>query len=203
MLLKKDVHNAKIKDIEDKIPNITNLAINTILNAKINEIKKEIPSITNLATTTALTAVENKIPDHSKYITTPEFNLTAEHFAARLEQANLPSKNDIANFVKKTDFVDKLKSLNKKITSNKRKHVLVENELNELSEKVKTISTKGLTKDLIINLIFSMDQNISIQEHYKIILHLYQLKNKLNVLVALLGFICRNLMKCQKKILKI
>ena len=33
------------------------------------------PSITNLATTTtALTAVENKIPDHSKYITTPEFN---------------------------------------------------------------------------------------------------------------------------------
>ena len=31
------------------------------------------PSITNLATTTtALTAVENKIPDHSKYITTPE-----------------------------------------------------------------------------------------------------------------------------------
>ena len=30
----------------------------------------------------------------------------------------------------------------------KKKHVLVENEINELSEKVKAISTKGLTKDL-------------------------------------------------------
>ena len=29
------------------------------------------------------------------------------------------------------------------------KHVLVENGLNELSEKVNAISTKGLTKDLI------------------------------------------------------
>ena len=44
---------------------------------------------------------------------------------------------------------NKLKYLNKNVTSNKTKHVLVENELNELSEKVKAISTKGLTKDLI------------------------------------------------------
>ena len=68
--------------------------------------------------------------DHDKYITTPEFNkLTAENFAARLAQANLASKSDIANFVKKTDFDDKLKNLNKKVTSNKTKHLLVENEL--------------------------------------------------------------------------
>ena len=39
-----------------------------------------------------------------------------------------------------------------------------------------------------------MAQNISIQEYYKIILHLYQLKNTLNILVALLGFIRGNLM---------
>ena len=38
MLLKKDVYNAKIKNIEDKIPDITNLATNTTLNAKINKI---------------------------------------------------------------------------------------------------------------------------------------------------------------------
>ena len=60
-IVKKDVYNAKIKNIESKIPDITNLATNTTLNAKINEIKKDIPSITNLATTTGLTAVENKI----------------------------------------------------------------------------------------------------------------------------------------------
>ena len=84
---------------------------------------------------------EKTITDHNhdKYITTPEFNkLTSENFAARLKQANLASKSDIANFVNKTDFNNKLKD----VTSNK-------NELNELPKKVKAISTKGLTKDLI------------------------------------------------------
>ena len=47
-LIKKTIYNAKIKNIEDKIPDITNLAINTTLNAKINGIKSEIPSIHNL-----------------------------------------------------------------------------------------------------------------------------------------------------------
>ena len=64
-VVKKEVYNAQIKDIEDKTPDITNLAINTTLNAEINEIKNKIPNITNLANNTALTAVENKIPDHS------------------------------------------------------------------------------------------------------------------------------------------
>ena len=68
-----DIYNAKIKDIGDKVPDITNLATATTLNAKINRVKNEIPSITNLALTTALTAIENKIPDHSKCFTTPEF----------------------------------------------------------------------------------------------------------------------------------
>ena len=40
-LLKKDVYNAKITNIEDKIPNITRLATNTTLNTKINEVKKK------------------------------------------------------------------------------------------------------------------------------------------------------------------
>ena len=53
-VVKKDVHNAKIKNIEDKIPDITNVATNTTLNAKINEIRGEIHSITNLAITAAL-----------------------------------------------------------------------------------------------------------------------------------------------------
>ena len=92
------------------------------------------PSITNLATTTALTVVENKVPsvsnlvkktdyntktskieknvtnhDHDKNITTPVFNkLTVKNFAGRLVQADLASKSDIPNFVKKTDFDDKM-----------------------------------------------------------------------------------------------
>ena len=65
---KKDVYNAKIINTEDKIPVITNVAINTTLNAKVNEIKNEILSITNLATITALTAVENKIRNVSNLV---------------------------------------------------------------------------------------------------------------------------------------
>ena len=73
-------------------------------------LKTKILNITNLATFTTFTAVENKIPDHSKYITTPEFNkFTAENFAARLTQANLAGKGNITNFVKMADFDDKLK----------------------------------------------------------------------------------------------
>ena len=45
-------------------------------------------------------------------------------------------------FLKKTNFDDKLKEINRKFTLNKTKQVLAENELNELSEKVKILSTK-------------------------------------------------------------
>ena len=94
----------------------------TYFNTNINETKKKITD-----------------HDHDKYITTPEFNkLTSESFTARLKQTNLASKSDIVNLVRKTDFDNKLKS----VTSNK-------NELNELSKKVKAISTKRLKKDLI------------------------------------------------------
>ena len=72
-------------------------------------------------------------------ITLTEFNkFTKEIFDLPLKLENLASKSDIVNFVNKADFDNKLKD----VTSNK-------NELNELSKKVKAISTKGLTKDLI------------------------------------------------------
>ena len=44
-----------------------------------------------------------------------EFNkFASENFSARLAQTNLANKKDIANFVKKTDFDNKLKSLLKR-----------------------------------------------------------------------------------------
>ena len=109
-VVRKDVYYVKIKIIEGKISDITNLATNTSLNSKIREVKSETSSI--IATATALTAVENKIlnvsnlvkktdyntkisetekkiigHDHDEYIAIPEFNkLTAGRFAARLPQ---------------------------------------------------------------------------------------------------------------------
>ena len=67
-VIKKDAYNAKIKNIEDKIPDITNLATSTTLNAKINEVKNKILNITDLATTADLTAVENKIRNVSNLV---------------------------------------------------------------------------------------------------------------------------------------
>ena len=121
-VVKKEVYNAKIKNIEDIIPDIKNVRANTDLDDKINEVNNEIPNITNLTTTTALTAVEDKILnvsnlviktyyntkmsettdcDNDKSVTIQEFNkLTSETFTAILAPASSASKSDIANFVK-------------------------------------------------------------------------------------------------------
>ena len=51
------------------------------------------------------------------------FLLLKKNFTASLKQANLPTNNDIPNFIKKNNFEEKVKT----VTSNK-------NELNELSK---------------------------------------------------------------------
>ena len=122
-LLKKANYNAKVSEVENKIPSISGLATNAALAA----VENKIPDVSSLVKktdyNTKVSEIEKKLTDqnHDKYITSPEFNkLTAKNFAARLKQANL---------VTKTDFDDKLKILNQKINSNKTKHLLVENEL--------------------------------------------------------------------------
>ena len=52
-VVKKVLYNAKIKNIENKTPDITHVATNTTRNAKINEVKGEIPSRANLTTTSS------------------------------------------------------------------------------------------------------------------------------------------------------
>ena len=75
--------------------------------------------------------------DHNnKYITSQEFNrLTAKKFTARLKLANLATKVDIVDFVEKANFYDKLKSLSKKVTSNKTKYVEAEEKLTDITKK--------------------------------------------------------------------
>ena len=68
----------------------------------------------------ALKLQKLKNHNHDKYISTPEFNIVAaDVFNARLSQANL---------VTKTDFDAKLLSFTRKITENKTKRLLVQNE---------------------------------------------------------------------------
>ena len=45
-VVKRDVVNAHIKSIEDKMPDITNVVANTTLNSKINEVKGDLVLLT-------------------------------------------------------------------------------------------------------------------------------------------------------------
>ena len=127
MLLKKYVSNAKIKNIEDKIPDITNIATKTTLNAKINEVKGEIPSITSLATTTALNAkiseVKSKIANITSLATTTA--LTAV-------ENKIPS---VSNLVNQTDYNTKISGIKKKITDYDRDKYLTTPEFNKSTEE--------------------------------------------------------------------
>ena len=177
------------------IPDITNLATNGSLNAQINEVKSQIPSITKLATTAALTVVENKIPNVSNLmLVTQKYNeiekkvsnkLAPENFSTRLKEANLESKSDIAASVKKVDFDDKIKNVNKKVTSNKAKHVLVQNELNELSKKVKLLSTKDYSS-FLSRIYFASNDGSQNKFVYQPTLDTLELKKKTKVLIMFL-----------------
>ena len=68
-VVKDDAYNAKTKNIEDKIHDITNLATKTTLNAKINELKCKIPSISNLDRTVAFNAKINEVKNKIHSIT--------------------------------------------------------------------------------------------------------------------------------------
>ena len=58
-----------LSKLSDKVKHLaTTTTTTTAFNAKINEVKNKIPNITNLATTTALIAVENIIPNVSNLV---------------------------------------------------------------------------------------------------------------------------------------
>ena len=132
----KTKYNTDKTELENKIPNLTDF----IKKAKLAKLENKIPDISYLTTKAALTTVENKIHvnnlvkktdyntkvaeienklinhNHGKYIDTQEFNkLAADVFNARLVQAKS---------IIKTEFDSKLSNLNRKITSNKSKHLL-------------------------------------------------------------------------------
>ena len=148
-VVKKTVYNKLVT----KVNNIdtSDFAIKNNYNTKITELENKIPDISNLGTKPALTTIENKIPDfsnlvkkidyntkitntendlnnynHDKYIDTSKLNILATNFFnARLAQVNL---------ITKTDFDTKLSSLNIKIYKNKADHLIFKNELNKLKD---------------------------------------------------------------------
>ena len=127
-IVKKTLYNrlvAKVDNIDS-----SDFLLKTKYNNDKTELENKVPDISNLATktdyNTKVTEIENKLNNHNhdKYIDNSEFNkLATDVFNARIAQANL---------VTKTDFDAKLSSLTRKITKNKTDHLIVKNELNKL-----------------------------------------------------------------------
>ena len=76
VLLKNTNYNTKITELENIIPDISNLATKTALTT----LENKIPSVSNLVKktdyNTKVTEIENKLTNHNhdKYIDTSEFN---------------------------------------------------------------------------------------------------------------------------------
>ena len=119
-VIKKTDYNSKITKIENKIPDISNLATKTTLNT----VENKIPNISGLATETELTTVENKIPDISNFATkitltnksniVPDFNTlikkseydkkTSETESKYVSNTGFDSKLAQANVITKRNF---------------------------------------------------------------------------------------------------
>ena len=117
----------KIDKVEKKIPDISGLATKTSVTRLITEqedytdkVKKKVPDISGLASKTELAAVENKIPDVSGLATASA--LTAV-------ENKIP---DITSLITKTGFDAKLKNISDRVTNNKSKDFLLDNELKKL-----------------------------------------------------------------------
>ena len=139
----------KIDKVEKKLPDISGLATKSSVTHLITEqedytdkVKKKIPDISGLASKTELTAVENKIPDISGSATTSA--LTAV-------ENKIP---DITSLITKTDFDTKLKSVSDRVTNNKSKDILLDNELKKLKARVDSsekIKLNDVQKEISFN----------------------------------------------------
>ena len=139
----------KIDKVEEKLFDISGLATKSSVTRLITEqedytdkVKKKIPDISGLASKTELTAVENKIPDVIGLATASA--LTAV-------ENKMP---DITSLITKTDFDTKLKNISDRVTNNKSKDILLDNELKKLKTRIDSsekIKVNDLQKEISFN----------------------------------------------------
>ena len=77
-------YNTKITELENKIPNISNLLKKTDYNTKTTELENKTPDISNLATKTTLTTVENKIPNISHLVKKTDYDTNVTEIERKL-----------------------------------------------------------------------------------------------------------------------
>ena len=79
---------------------------------------------------TKVTEIEGKIPDVSNFVKKTDFNTKVTEIEGKIP--------DVSNLVKNTD-IDRLKKNSDRVTKNKTKHLLVENELKKLKHLIQVI----------------------------------------------------------------
>ena len=130
-------------ELENKIPDTSGFVKKINSNTKFTKLENKMPDISNLATKTALTTVENKIPSISNLVKTTDYNTKINDIEKKMNNHNHGKYIDTsqfnarlvqANLIAKADFDTKLSSLNKKISKNKADHLIVKNELNKLKD---------------------------------------------------------------------
>ena len=130
--------------------------MNIMLRLKILKITN-IPDITNFATNGSLNAQINEV------------------------EGEIPSITNLATNAALTAVENKIPN----VTSNKAKHVLVENELNELSKKVKLLSTKDYSS-FLSRIYFASNDGSQNKFVYQPTLDTLELKKKTKVLIMFL-----------------
>ena len=121
----------KIDRVEKKMSDISGLATKSSVTSLITEqedytdkVKKKIPDISGLASKTELTAVENKIPEFSGLATASALTAVENKI------------HDITSLITKTDFDAKFKKISDRVTNNKSKDLVLDNELKKLKTLV-------------------------------------------------------------------
>ena len=136
-MFKKTGYNTKITEIENKIPDVTGLVASATLNTKATEIESKISNTTNLATKAALNTkaieIENKTTDTSTLVRKRDYNTNIAEIEDKIPDAS--------------NFDKKLKSINRKVISNKARQLHTKTKLSEHKTSIKKL-TNSLTKEI-------------------------------------------------------
>ena len=119
---------------------VTSLVKKAEFNTKVTETEGKIPDVSSLVTKSALTVVENKIPDVSNLFKKTDFNTKVIEIEGKIPNITGLATNselsavenkipDVSSLVEKSILNAELKKISDRITSNKSRHLQVENEL--------------------------------------------------------------------------
>ena len=129
--------------MDKKIPDVSNLVKKADLNAQITEVEGKIPSISGLAAISVLTAVEDKISDVSGLVKKTDFNTKVTEIEGKIPSISSLATNsaltavenkipDVSSLIKKINLDTELKQISDRVTSNKSRHLQIENKLKKL-----------------------------------------------------------------------